>query len=166
LRKARTETYHAIVLAAAGIIRLGRQDRITEYISPDIILPAVGQGALAIEVREDDRRMQRIVAGLNHEPTRTAVTAERTFLRYLVTYQTTPQARQEVGCQVPMGAYGIVRDGQLMVEGMVATLDGRKVIRRKVIGNPAHAERAGEELAERIFEAGGEDILDEVRSDG
>jgi hydroxymethylbilane synthase len=102
------------------------------------------------------------VAGLNHEPTRTAVTAERTFLRYLVTYQTTPQARQEVGCQVPMGAYGIVRDGQLMVEGMVATLDGRKVIRRKVIGSPAHAERAGQELAERILEAGGRDILDEM----
>lgn len=162
LRKARTDEYDAIVLAAAGLIRLGRQDRITEYISPDVILPAVGQGALAIEVREDDRRMRRIVAELNHEPTCIAVTAERAFLRHLVTHRISPQARQEAGCQVPMAAFGVARDGRLIVEGMVATLDGRKVIRRQVIGNPAHAEQLGEELAERILEAGAARILEEM----
>jgi hydroxymethylbilane synthase len=171
LRKAQTEEYDAIVLAAAGLTRLGHEDRITEYISPDIVLPAVGQGALAVEVREDDRRTQRIVAGLDHEPTRAAITAERAFLRHLVTHRPSAQAhqkpeRQERGCQVPMAAYGIVRDGRLIVEGMVASLDGRKVIRRKVIGNPTDAEHAGEELAKRILEAGAGDILDEVRSGG
>lgn len=172
LRKAQTEEYDAIVLAAAGLSRLGYEDRITEYISPDIILPAVGQGALAVEVREDDRWTQRIVAALDHDPTRAAITAERAFLRHLVTHQTSAQAhqepkRQEEGsCQVPMAAYGIVRDGQLIIRGVVASLDGRRVIRRKVIGNTADAEQAGEELAERILDAGGGDILDEVRSGG
>jgi len=163
LRKAQTEEYDAIVLAAAGLIRLGHEDRITEYISPDIILPAVGQGALAIEVREDDQQIQRIVAALDHEPTRVAITAERAFLRRLVTHRPSVPAHQERerqggGCQVPMAAYGVVRDGRLIVEGMVASLEGRKVIRRKVVGNPAHAEQIGEELAERILDAGA-DIL-------
>ena len=76
------------------------------------------------------------------------------------------QSQQEIGCQVPVAAYGIVRDGQLNIRGMVASLDGRKVIRRKVIGNATDAEQAGEELAERILEAGGGAILDEVISGG
>lgn len=166
LRKAQTVEYDAIVLAAAGITRLGRQDCITEYMSPDIVLPAVGQGALAVEVREDDRRRQRIVAELDYRPTRTAITAERAFLRHLVANLPSFQSQQEIGCQVPVAAYGIVRDGQLNIRGMVASLDGRKVIRRKVIGNATDAEQAGEELAERILEAGGGAILDEVISGG
>jgi len=164
LRKAQTEEYDAIVLAAAGISRLGYEDRITEYISPDVILPAVGQGALAVEVREDDRRTQRLVGALDHEPTRLAVTAERAFLRHLVTHQTGAQVQQEEGsCQVPLAAYGIVRDGGLIIRGMVATPDGRKVIRHEVVGNATDAEQAGEELAMRVIEMGAGDILDEVR---
>jgi hydroxymethylbilane synthase len=164
LRKAQTEEYDAIVLAAAGLSRLGYEDRITEYISPDVILPAVGQGALAVEVREDDRRMQRIVAELDHKPTRVAVTAERAFLRHLVTHQTGAQVQQEEGsCQVPLAAYGILRDGQLIIRGMVATPDGRRVIRHKVVGNATDAEQAGEELAMRVLEMGAGDVLDEVR---
>lgn len=166
LRKARTDEYDAIVLAAAGITRLGRTDCITEYISPDIVLPAVGQGALAVEVREDDGRWQRMVAELDYGPTRTTATAERAFLNYLITHRPSFQAQQEAGCQVPIAAYGTVRDGQLTIRGMVASLDGRKVIRRKVIGSTSDAEHVGEELAERILEAGGGVILDEVRSSG
>ncbi len=164
LRKAQTDEYDAIVLAAAGISRLGYEDRITEYISPDVILPAVGQGALAVEVREDDRRTQWLVGALDHEPTRVAITAERTFLHHLVTHQTGAQVQREEGsCQVPLAAYGILRDGQLIVRGMVATPDGRKVIRHKVVGNATDAEQAGEELAMRVLEMGAGDILDEVR---
>ncbi len=168
LRKAQTEDYDAIVLAAAGISRLGHEDAITEYIPSDVILPAVGQGALAIQVREDDQWTRRIVAELEHGPTRTAITAERAFLSHLLMHRvTSPRAssvQEDGACQVPMAAYGIVEDGRLIVEGMVASLDGRRVIRREVITETGDALEAGEELAESVLQAGAGDILDEVRS--
>jgi hydroxymethylbilane synthase len=132
----------------------------------------VGQGALAIQVREVDRRTQRIIAELEHRPTRIAITAERAFLRHLLMHQLTssgdsaeqPPQGQAGGCQVPMAAYGIVADGRVTIEGMVASLDGRKVIRRKVVRDTESAVQAGEELAQRVLHAGAGDILDEVRS--
>lgn len=152
LRKAQTEEYDAIVLAAAGLLRLGRASAITEYIPLEICLPAPGQGALAVETRADDEKVLALLGGVNHRPTQLAVLAERAF-----------QARLGAGCQVPAAAYARVEGEQLAVDGMVADADGRRLVRIRLEGPAEQAEQIGVVLAEEILSRGGRAILGEVR---
>lgn len=152
LRKALTEDYDAMILAAAGIIRLGFQDRVVEYLPFEVCLPAVGQGALAIEIRRGDEETAGLVQRLDNPEARAAVTAERAFMRAL-----------EGGCQAPVGAYGTSVDGRLWLRGAVVALDGGRVIREELKGSSAEAERIGEQLAEKAISQGAREILEEAR---
>ncbi|MFC2029172.1 hydroxymethylbilane synthase [Chloroflexota bacterium] len=152
LRKLGEGQYEAIVLAVAGLVRLGRVEAITQYLSLEDMLPAVGQGALCVEVRAGDDVTQRLVALLDHPPSRQATEAERAFLR-----------RLEGGCQVPIGAYAEVSEGSLHLQGLVAALDGTRLVRSETHGPAAEAAQLGTELGERILASGGEAILAEVR---
>jgi hydroxymethylbilane synthase len=147
LRKLETEPLDAIVLAAAGLKRLGRQDRISEYLSPDICLSAVAQGALAIETRVDEPSRQA-VAFMNHDSSFLEVTAERALLRKL-----------GGGCHVPIAARAVV-DGELInLTGMVADTDGRRVCRGSISGPTGEAVALGTALAERLLRDGAGEIL-------
>ncbi len=139
LRKAQTEEYDAVVLAAAGIIRLGRSNEITEYLPLDTFLPDPGQGALAIEIRADDAELGALVAQLDHAATRAAVTAERAFLREL-----------GGGCRMPIGAYAEMRGNRLHVRGIFASDDGKPIKRGEVSGDTTHAAELGAELARNL----------------
>ncbi len=136
LRKAETDEYDAIVLAAAGVLRLGYADHITEYLTLDVMLPAPGQGALAAQARADDVATLALVRPLDHAPTRVATTAERAFLRAL-----------GGGCQVPIAAYGEVEGETLRLRGLIADVDGVRVVRDEVSGDVEKAEEVGERLA-------------------
>ncbi|MFQ6059304.1 MAG: hydroxymethylbilane synthase [Anaerolineae bacterium] len=153
LRKLGQGQYDAVILAAAGLIRLGQADRITEYLAPQVLLPAVGQGALAVEVREADARIQGMLAAIDHASTRAAVTAERAFLR-----------RLEGGCRVPIAAYGQVQDRSLLLDGLVASADGHRVIRGQERGPVTAPIQIGERLAEVLLACGAEGILQEQRA--
>jgi hydroxymethylbilane synthase len=147
LRKLETEPLDAIVLAAAGLKRLGRQDQISEYLSPDICLSAVAQGALAIETRVDEPSRQA-VAFMNHDSSFLEVTAERALLRKL-----------GGGCHVPIAARAVV-DGELInLTGMVADTDGRRVCRGSISGPTGEAVALGTALAERLLRDGAGEIL-------
>jgi hydroxymethylbilane synthase len=151
LRKLETEGFDAIVLAAAGLKRMGLSHVISEYLAPEQILPAVGQGALGIETRIEDDFTNPVVASLAHQPTMTEVSAERAFLR-----------RLEGGCQVPIGAHAIMAGGEVVLTGMVADLGGRRLIRKEMRGEPQYVEVMGERLAEAVLESGGAEILGEI----
>lgn len=148
LRKVSSGQFDGIILAAAGLIRLGWEERVTEYLSMDICLPAVAQGALAIEVREGDEEIKRLVSVLNHEPTRQATTAEQVFLRCL-----------GGGCRTPIAAFGQINSGTLQLEGMVSTPDGGKLLRAKVEGSAELPEEVGSLLGEKLIARGGREIL-------
>ncbi len=139
LRKSLTDEYDAIVLAVAGLVRLGFADRITEYLSLDVMLPAPGQGALAIETRADDAHTHALVAQLDHVPTRAATNAERAFLRAL-----------GGGCQMPVAAYGKVDADTLHLRGLIASEDGTRISRGELIGNVTDAESLGEKLVRKL----------------
>lgn len=151
LRKVREGMYDAIVLAAAGLHRMGWHTQITAYLEPDEFLPAIGQGAIGLEIRENDERLRRILAPLHHAATAVAVQAERSFLKEL-----------EGGCQVPIGGHAVVDEQTVELSGLVASLDGRTVIERKRKAARAEAELLGRELAREILDAGARRILDEV----
>lgn len=153
LRKAATEAYDAVVVAAAGVLRLGLESQITQYIPLEICLPAVGQGVLGIEIRADDACAQRLLTPINDLGTYQAALAERAFLRTL-----------EGGCQVPIGAYAEVVEGRLRLTGMVASLDGRKIIREDKTGSAAEAEHVGESLAQELLERGAGRLLSDQRA--
>lgn len=152
LRKLQSGEYEAVVLAAAGLLRLGYADAIGQYLPPDLMLPAVGQGALCVEVRADDDATCSLLAPLDHTPTRQAISAERAFLHCL-----------EGGCQVPIGAYGEVDGDQLHLRGLVASLDGTRLVGDEIRGPAASPMSLGTELAERVLAAGGAAVLDGVR---
>ncbi len=139
LRRLEEGGYDAVVLAMAGLIRLGRAAEVTEIFPLERVLPAPGQGAIAVEVRADDGWAQAIVAPLNHLPTWWAVTAERAFLQAL-----------GGGCRVPIAAYGAVQGERLVLEGLVIAPDGAWAVRERIEGPPAEAEALGEALAERV----------------
>jgi hydroxymethylbilane synthase len=143
----------AVVLAAAGLIRLGLQDRITERLQPDLCLPAIGQGALVIEIRENDQRTAELVETLNHRETRQATMAERAFLR-----------RLGGSCVTPVAAFGEIEGEALVLTGMVAGLDGKRLLRRAVRGEVGAPERVGQALAEMLLAAGADEILREVNA--
>jgi hydroxymethylbilane synthase len=148
LRKLEKRDLQAIILATAGMRRLGLESRITQFIPSELVLPAIGQGALGLEVRYDDERTINLLEFLNHEETAVTVRAERAFLKEL-----------EGGCQVPMAALCRLRDNQLHLEGMVAELDGSKIVRDKVMGEKAKAEQIGITLARKLIDAGAHKIL-------
>jgi hydroxymethylbilane synthase len=148
LRKLDEGDYDALILASAGLRRLGFGARISAAIEPDEMLPAVGQGSLGIETRTDDDATNAIVARLDDPRTRAAVLAERALLRSL-----------GGGCQVPIAAHATVADGRLSLDGLVATLDGREVLRDRQEGDATDAARIGEELAARLLERGAGSLL-------
>ncbi len=144
--------YDAIILAAAGVLRLGWEDRISAYLDTDDWLPAVGQGALAIVAREDDAVTQRTIDCLDDRSSSACVRAERAFLREL-----------EGGCQVPIAALARVWDGRISMEGLVASLDGERVLREHDYGALADPEALGIRLATRLESKGARDILRAIR---
>lgn len=152
LRKLYRGEYDAVVLAVAGLARLGHEEAFDQALPPEVMLPAVGQGALCVEVRADDAATLGRLAPLDHRPTRQATVAERAMLR-----------RLEGGCQVPIGAYGQVDGGHLRLRGLVASPDGGRVLRDEVQGPAAEAERMGTLLAEQLLAAGAGEILAAVR---
>ena len=154
LKKLETENLDAIILAAAGIKRLGLENRITEYLDENIMLPAVGQGALCIEVRQNDPLVEPIVATLEHPQTRTVILGERAFLN-----------RLEGGCQVPIAAYGKIDKNIFALSGLVATIDGRTLIRETFSGPENSSEMIGVKLAERLISMGAKTIMDNLKAD-
>lgn len=151
LRKLERGDCEALVLAAAGVHRLGLTERITGYFSFDQMCPAVGQGALGIEIRADDAPAREAVFRLDHLTTHQAVHAERAVLR-----------RLGGGCQVPIAAHAIVEEGQLRLQGLVANLDGTRLIRAQTHGAAADPESLGAAVAEDLLRQGARDILDAV----
>ncbi len=148
LRKLGSENLDAVVVAMAGLRRLRRQREITEVLPEGVILPAVGQGALALEIRVNDRTMRELVETMNHGPSVLTVTAERAFL-----------ARLEGGCQVPIAAHAQLDGDQLHLKGLVATPDGTAVVRGEQKGASALAEEIGRSLAEDLLRRGADRIL-------
>lgn len=154
LKKMDEGKFHAAILAAAGLIRLNARQRITAFLEPPQWLPAAGQGAIVVQIRADDERMYALLAGLDHAPTRIAVTAERAFLAAL-----------EGGCQVPIGALAISSsDGGYELHGLISNITGGDIVRgsRPVI--EASPEASGRELADDIRSRGGSSILAELRA--
>ncbi|NMM41097.1 hydroxymethylbilane synthase [Pseudoalteromonas arctica] len=146
--------YDAIILAAAGLIRLQMHDRIEAFIEPEESLPANGQGAVGIECRIDDEVTQALLAPLEHNETRIRVNAERAMNR-----------RLEGGCQVPIGAYALVDGEQVHLRGLVGAIDGSEILRAEISGKAIDAEQLGVQLAERLLALGADKILAEVYRD-
>jgi hydroxymethylbilane synthase len=154
IRKLDTEDMDAIVVAAAGVKRLDFDDRISEYLDPTLLLPAVGQGALCIEIRENDPEAARRTAVLDHPDTHIAVRAERAFLRKL-----------GGSCQVPMAALGTLEQDKLTLQGLVAALDGKRILRETLTGPTDDPETLGSKLGESLIAQGADDILKEILSE-
>ncbi|MEW8585545.1 MAG: hydroxymethylbilane synthase [Candidatus Thiodiazotropha sp.] len=148
LRKLDEGEYDAIILAAAGLKRLGFEARITALIGPEQSLPAIGQGAVGIECRVDDQRVNALIAPLHHADTAHCVHAERAM-----------NQRLNGGCQVPIAGYAMLESGNLWLRGLVGEPDGSRIIRGEVEGTTQEADAMGEGLAERLLEWGADDIL-------
>lgn len=146
--------YDAIILAAAGLIRLEMHDRIRAFIEPEVSLPANGQGAVGIECRIDDEFVKGLLAPLEHNETRIRVNAERAMNR-----------RLEGGCQVPIGAYALVDGDQVHLRGLVGAVDGSEILRAEISGKAADAQTLGTQLAEQLLEMGADKILADVYRD-
>jgi hydroxymethylbilane synthase len=151
LRKLDEGKFQAIILAAAGLNRLGMSNRATGYFTAREMLPAVGQGALGIELRKDDTELLAGLSFLNDDKTTVAVAAERAFL-----------FRLEGGCQVPIGAFAEVHDGRVELTGLVASVDGTVVLKDSISGPNAEAKQLGTQLANKLLDMGGREILAEV----
>ena len=133
--------------------RLGMQTRITETLSPEVSLPAIGQGALCIEIREEDEIVGPLVASLDHAPTRAVVAGERAFLN-----------RLEGGCQVPIAGHGRIDEKQFALTGLVAEVDGSRVIKAEKSGPLDSVETIGRELAEALLSRGADKILEKLKA--
>ncbi|MBH2002118.1 MAG: hydroxymethylbilane synthase [Moraxellaceae bacterium] len=141
--------YDAIILASAGLKRLGLADRIRHCLAPIMSLPAVGQGALGLECRLDDAELLKLITPLQHEETSICVRAERAFNAYL-----------EGGCQVPIAGYAtLLNDDQLQIEGRVGSVDGQTLLKEQLVGEIANAEQLGEQLAQRLLAQGAGELL-------
>ncbi|OKH27316.1 hydroxymethylbilane synthase [Chroogloeocystis siderophila] len=143
--------YDAIILAVAGLRRLGMGDRIHQVLPAEVSLHAVGQGALGIECRTDDTEVLSLIQAIEHVPTRDRTLAERAFLRSL-----------EGGCQVPIGVNTQLDGDTLTLTGIVASVDGTKFVKDTVIGSVSTAEKLGTELAQRLRQQGAQEILEEI----
>jgi hydroxymethylbilane synthase len=151
LRKLDEGQFDAIILAAAGVKRLGWAERITEILAPELSLPAIGQGAIGIECRTGDRLITDLIAPLNDAETSVCVRAERSFLKKL-----------EGGCQVPIAAYARLIGGKIVMDGLVGSVNGDRIIRAHIEGDQAAAESLGIALAEDVLSKGAKEILDVV----
>ena len=151
LQKLDAGDYDAIILAAAGLKRLGMQDRITETLSPEISLPAIGQGAVGIECRVDDDWVNELLAPLNDRDTAIRVRAERAL-----------NHRLHGGCQVPIAGYAELSHGVILLRGLVGTVDGSKIIHGEIAGQPEDAEYLGRVLAEDLLSRGADKILESL----
>jgi hydroxymethylbilane synthase len=147
LRKLETEGLDGIIVAAAGLLRLGWEARISDILPPEICMPAVGQGALGVEMRRDDRESQALFQPLTSPATQATVTAERSFLAHL-----------QGGCQVPIAAWATADAGQLRLRGMISDVDGLILLRGERWGVLDAPERLGEDLAEELLRCGGDTI--------
>jgi hydroxymethylbilane synthase len=154
LKKLESESLDAIVLAAAGLKRLGYGDRISALLDESVMLPAVGQGALCVESRVDDPEIQPLMARLDDPATRTVVMAERAFLH-----------RLEGGCQVPIAGHGHLDGDTLTLAGMVAGLDGRRMIKEQINGPANDPQPIGVRLAERLLARGADTLLEELQDE-
>lgn len=152
LRKLDDGEYDAIILASAGLIRLGFGDRIKLALEPEECLPAIGQGAVGIEVRSDDAVVKNILAPLGHAETTTRIAAERAMNKAL-----------NGGCQVPIAGYAILTDGQVFMRGLVGEPDGSRILRSEIRGNAEDAASLGKSLAEDLLAQGADDILSRLQ---
>ena len=151
LRKLDDGEYDAIMLAAAGVKRMGWEDRITEFLPPDQFLPAIGQGAIGIEIRVDDDRVRSLVGELNDEQTATRIAAERALNEAL-----------QGGCQVPIAGYSEISHGVIVLRALVGRPDGSELVQGVISGKPEDAEELGKVLADDLLSRGAREILDEV----
>jgi len=151
LKKMESEGLAGIILAAAGIHRMGLKDRISEYLDFEISLPAVGQGALVLEIREADPRIQELVNIIHHETTALCTQTERIFLN-----------RLQGGCQIPIAGHAWIQGQRIILKGLIAGLDGRKIIKDQLEGPLSDPLGLGIRMAERLLKDGGQEILDGV----
>jgi hydroxymethylbilane synthase len=151
LRKVESGEYEAVMVAKAGLDRLGLSQRISEILSPDVCMPAVGQGAIALECRLKDTEAADLLAPLDDAETRTAIIAERALLSAL-----------HGGCQVPLGAWARIERGELVLEACVCSVDGSQYIKQRATAPAEQAAQLGEHMARVLVEAGAQSILEEV----
>jgi hydroxymethylbilane synthase len=154
LKKLETEGLDAIILAAAGLIRLGWSDRITEIIPPEILLPAMGQGAVGIETRKNDVDNQILLADLDDEETHYALDAERALVSQL-----------EGGCNVPIGSYATLNGDQITLTGLVASLDGKTMYKKELTDLKTNAVTLGRRMGEELIGMGADSIMQEIKSE-
>ncbi|WP_047981689.1 hydroxymethylbilane synthase [Ornithinibacillus contaminans] len=153
IRKLEEEAYDAIILAVSGLKRVGlSEDLITEYLEPEVCVPAVGQGALAIECREDDEEVRELLATINHAYTTKTVTAERTYLHLL-----------EGGCQIPIGGFAQLENDEVVLTALVGTPDGKTIIKEVVRGTDPVA--VGRLAAEKLLQQGAKEIVEQVKEE-
>lgn len=151
LKKLVDENLDAIVLAVAGLKRLGYEDRITEILSQDVCLPAVGQGALAIEARAGDEEVLSLLSSVHDDDSFIQAVAERAFLHEV-----------EGGCQVPVGVYAVCAESTLKVRAVIASVDGLQVIRQDITGKKSEAEALGIALAQKMLADGGKELMAQI----
>jgi hydroxymethylbilane synthase len=151
LRKVESGEYEAVMVAKAGLDRLGLSQRISEVLSPEVCMPAVGQGAIAVECRLKDTEAGDLLAPLDDAETRTAIIAERALLSAL-----------HGGCQVPMGAWARIERSELLLDACVCSVDGAQYVKQRATAPPDQAAQLGEHMARVLIEAGAQSILEEV----
>ncbi|GAB6137081.1 hydroxymethylbilane synthase [Halanaerobaculum tunisiense] len=152
LDKLASQDLEGIILAVAGLERMGWEDKISQYLPPEISIPAAGQGALALQTRVDDQRIKDLITEVNHQPSVDAVQAERGFLDYL-----------DGDCKVPIGAYAQVEEEKLVLEGMVANREGTKLLQEELTGTRSQARQLGIKLAKKLAAQGAVEILEQVK---
>lgn len=155
LKKLESENFDALVLAAAGVKRLNLEHKITEYLDDTVMLPAIGQGALCVEIRTDDPTIGAMVAAMDHAPTRAIVSGERAFLR-----------RLEGGCQVPIAGHGHIIKNRFTLNGLVAEVDGARLIKGQKSGPVESAATIGINLADQLLDRGAFTILKKLKKNG
>jgi len=153
LKKLKSEELDAIILAAAGLIRLGWDDRITEIIAPEILLPAMGQGAVGIETRKNDVDNQILLADIDDEETHYALDAERALVSQL-----------EGGCNVPIGSFATLNGDQITLKGLVASLDGKIMYKKELTDLKTNAVALGRKMGNELIEMGADRIMQEIKS--
>ncbi len=151
LEKLKKENLDGIVLAVAGLKRLGLCKEITQILPEELMLPAIGQGALGIEIRTDDLKMKRLLSFLNHTETEICIKAERSFLKEL-----------GGGCQVPVAGHASIKKDKLQIKGIISDLKAQRFLKESLVGDIKEPEAVGKRLAERLLKKGAEQILKEV----
>jgi hydroxymethylbilane synthase len=152
LRKLQEGEVDCLILAGAGLIRMGWVEKIVEYLPIEVVMPAVGQGAIAVETRKDDKEILHILKEIDDPDSRSSIIAERSFLLTL-----------QGGCQVPIGAFASVSGDTLVLKGLIASLDGHRVFRGEITGDRNKGEELGRKLAGKLLGDGADIILEEIR---